>query len=178
MIENENKKGNPYHDEEGKFTSKSGQGQSASTKSRKVGDPLMDLFKGLSDSLKTSQKKEKESFSKIRDMGFSSKKEKENNDVDEETKKWLKLGYSERMYEPELNFSYGYYNEDVEGEPEDIVNYLKEVGADLTEEDVQVIMENNGVMPYRIYEKYFEQDWFEEWLASEKGLINYFDEEF
>lgn len=56
-LKSNNTQGNPYHDEEGKFTSKGGEGTGG-----KSSDPLMDLFGSLGKSMRDSEAEEKEAM--------------------------------------------------------------------------------------------------------------------
>ena len=67
-LKSNNTQGNPYHDEEGKFTSKEGEGNKRSS------DPLMDLFGSLGKTMRDSEAEEKEAM-KIFGLNETEKKQ-------------------------------------------------------------------------------------------------------
>lgn len=147
-------KGNPYHDKSGKFTSKGNAGHK---------DPLMSLFGGLRESMETAHKKEDDAISKIKKMGFEPKKEEE---IDEETQRWLDAGYSERMHEyPTKVYVDEFDNYGVDVFDEDIIEYLSD-DVELTEEEKDDIIYNK-VIPYRFVEDgYFDDEMFKSWILE------------
>lgn len=85
-LKSNNSQGNPYHDEEGKFTSKGGEGTGGSGKSS---DPLMDLFGSLGKSMRDSEAEEKEAMKMFGLKGDEEKKELK--ETSEEEKQASKL---------------------------------------------------------------------------------------
>lgn len=85
-LKSNNNQGNPYHDEEGKFTSKGGEGN----KTEKPSDPLMDLFGSLGESMRKTEAEEKEA-SRLLGVDVSEPKTWQVDPTDPEMDEFLKL---------------------------------------------------------------------------------------
>lgn len=164
-LKSSNTQGNPYHDEEGKFTSAGNEGAVAE---KKGSDPLMNLFGSLGKSMRDSETEEKEA---MKLFGFGGKEEAKNAtdknnkleekeaskylgvDVSDNKARSLKAGYDEEVVDApdtlqvmEGDFE---HKKEVDVTKDDLINFLKYHKIDFSPEDEQLIRDN-GVIPSRL----------------------------
>lgn len=164
-IKSENKQGNPYHDEEGKFTSSDNNSEE---------QEAMKLF-GLQTGSRVIEKKDPRELEEQAEMERRVDSDFDNffdPDVGMD-----KDGYKEKMSElpsggipaeePDDEHDRDYYlfnDYTIDYDTNDVVNYFKSKGVELSDEDIYNI--GDGVVPTRIFEDYFDQDEFEDFVRK------------
>lgn len=221
-------KGNPYHDESGKFTSKEGQGIGGGKEKptmpeiENISNLFNDIMSKAQDFINRQKEREKslveestpkkpdnfrqmfsdtvaaerkmdqlygfnssneemaESIVKRMPQQYGSRKElyalalQELNDLDE-TDKWKKRGYKERMFDIpssiEIETPREGYTIDVDIDTEDILNYLKDRKIEISEEQLEDL-EYNRVLPYDMFDEDTLDD-FKEYIKNSSKMDDY-----
>ena len=129
-MKSNNSQGNPYHDQGGKFTSggnqsSGGGGQTEQKLAQKgfSGDPLMDLYGSLMDTvnkLYPNRAKKTQTETKLGEMGFGGKEEKD----------WLSSESLKELFDQ------------FDGNEDAILNDLRTKGIDIPNSDLQGVVES------------------------------------